>query len=252
MCACNGTGGDGDVTNAADTAKGDGDETTAAEDTTADGLVSEGEPVCLDECLFLAADVVNPLTGKTFGVGAQKLAPGESVSTKFTVTKGALAAVKVRCHSWNDNEGTLTLAIYAWIDGEGMNAKTALQDGYSKTVGADPILSQKFENFADNETLALYLDALGLDEGGTYLVVLTNPDDEDRGVGYGKSSFDGRTYYGELKYQLPDDLADFGYDPRLTANIVAFDTAGVPAAQGYANFTVEVMLPASQAGDYID
>lgn len=269
LCACNsGNGNDTTATttapttegsttaadSAADTTVADNDETTEAD--TTDELIDDpgddDELVYLDEALFLDDDVTNPKTGNAFGRTAQQLAPGESVATKFTITVGEIAGIKIGCPSWNDNKGTLTLSIYRWVEGTGKNEKAELQDGYAKTVASEPILSQTFESFADNETLALYLDALGLGEGGTYLAVLFNPDEEDLGVGYQKSGFDARDYYGALKYQLPDDLVDYGYDPQFTTDVVAFNTVGVPATKGYASFVVEVTLSADQAADYVD
>ena len=259
MCACNSGNGDdttaAETTTAAESGSNDAesttaDETTTAEETTTEELIDDdgddAEPDYMQENLFLGADIGNPrgAEGATFGTVAQKILPGESVATKFTVTQGTLAGVLIGCPSWNDSKGTLTLTVYSWVEGEGANVKAQLQDGYAKTVADEPLMSQTFKDFSDNQTLQLYLDAIELPEGGTYLVVVSNPDEEDFSVGYQKSSFDARTYYGALEYHLPDDLADYGYDPQYTTDVTAFNTKGVPSTSGYMNLTAEVALPA--------
>lgn len=258
MCACNGGNGDdttAETTTAAESGSNDAESTTADKTTTAEETTTEElgggdgddvEPDYVQENLFLGADVENPkgAEGATFGTNAQKILPGESVATKFTVTQGTLAGVLIGCPSWNDSKGTLTITIYSWVDGEGDNVKAQLQDGYAKTVVEKPIMSQTFKDFGDNQTLQLYLDAVELPEGGTYLVVVSNPDEEDFGVEYQKSNFDARTYYDALEYHLPDDLADYGYDPQYTTDVTAFNTNGVPSTSGYMNLVAEVAMPA--------
>ncbi len=186
---------------------------------------------------------VSDLKGNAYKLEAQKLAPGENIATKFTVTEGQLASVRIdQSPSWNNNSGSLTLYVYQWIDGEGSNERAALKDGYEKTLASKPIAHKKFENYRDNAQLVLNLENYIAWEGGTYLVVLRNPSvRDDLGVGYLRSDYDARAYYGALVYGLPDDL--FGYYPVCTTDVTAFSSTGMPSTTGYMNLSVEVLVP---------
>ena len=202
------------------------------------------------ENLYIGKSVIkDAATGATYDNQPQKIQPGKSVATKFTVTKGALSSVNITCPSWgNEDGGTLTLAIYAWVEGEGTNEQKTLKDGYAKTVAVDPIYTETFKDYPDNTTLALDLWELELPVGGTYLVVLSNPDTEDFSVGYSKSMFIGRDYYtnrGETaKFALPtdDDIKAAGYDPLFTTDVVSFNTFGAPQYGSHLNLYVDVVF----------
>ncbi|MBE6693721.1 MAG: hypothetical protein E7589_03035 [Ruminococcaceae bacterium] len=192
------------------------------------------------ESLYLG-DNIQDKDGNFYKMEATKLAPGESVATKFTVVDSVLSSVSVECPSWNDCTGSLVLSVYEWIEGEGKTEKLALKAGYSLTVEADPIATQTFINYRDNAILTVYLEERDLKEGGTYLVVLSNPSQRDLGVGYVKSSYDAELYFGEKFYGLPDDLWD--YVPMFSTDVVAFNSMGVPVTFGYLNLDIEVMVP---------
>lgn len=188
-------------------------------------------------------DGVRSFDGKqVFKTEAQKLAPGESVATKFTVTEGQLLSVYLdECPSWNDNNGTVVLYIYEWIDGEGSTEQAILKDGYQKTIATAPITYKKFRSYRDNAKLSLDLEKYNVAEG-TYLVVLVNPSaEEDLGVGYYKSSYDARAFYGSVVYGLPESLQ--GYYPMFTTDVVAFRSNGMPGTAGYMNLHVEANVP---------
>ena len=223
-------------------------EVTTPTVTPPDNLPDRSEWDFYMEKLYFDADVNTPDDG-TYEHVAQKLFPGQSVATKFTVTKGALSGIQINCPSWNDNFGTLTLEIYEWIDGEGTTERKTLSDGYAKTISSQPIDSQTFVHFIDNETLTIYLDHYELPWGGTYLAVLSNPDEEDFSVGYFKSNLDLRSYYSErdedTKFTLPTDadIKAAGYDPQFSTNVISFNTKGIPQYGSFANFKCEVMCP---------
>lgn len=249
------TGADTDEPVIGDTTGTDDDETVPA-GTTSGEDVGGDDPAGPDRSTWEYSDYehlyiadVELADGTKYTTQAQKIMPGKSVATKFTVTKGALASVNLGCPSWNDAKGSLTIAIYAWVDGEGDTEQKALKDGYAKTVAADPIYAETFVDFGDNATNSLLLEDYNLPaDGGTYLVVVTNPDSEDFEVGYSKSTFIGRDYYtkrGETaKYTLPtdDDIKAAGYDPQFTTDVVSFNTVGAPQYGSYLNLYVDVIF----------
>ncbi|MBQ9161652.1 MAG: hypothetical protein IJX74_00100 [Clostridia bacterium] len=196
--------------------------------------------VLAGEALYIDDHIKSP-DGSNYKMEATRLSPGESIATKFTVVDGVLSSASIECPSWNDCTGTLVVSVYEWIDGEGSSEKLALKSGYALTVEADPIATQTFINYRDNAILTVYLDEADLKEGGTYLVVLSNPSQRDLGVGYIKSSYDAEAYFGERIYGLPDDLG--GYIPMFTTDVVAFNSMGVPVTFGYMNLEIEVMVP---------
>ena len=66
----------------------------------------------------------------------------------------------VRCPSFSNNIGGLTLALYRW------------QENYAATITEKPLVSKRFDDFADNETLALVFEPL---DAGEYLWTLSDP-----------------------------------------------------------------------------
>ncbi|MBE6693607.1 MAG: hypothetical protein E7589_02440 [Ruminococcaceae bacterium] len=231
---------------------GDDGETTKDDD---DG----GDDVEMDyskEKVFLGEDVVDADGNEVFGRYPKKLAPGESVATKFTVTEGCLAGIYVGCPSWNDNNGTLVLTLYSWVEGEGTSEKAILRDGYAKTVATEPVATETFENYNDNDELIIQFDDDELGEGGTYLVVLSNPDEEDLGVGYSASNYDAEAFLGSRTYRLPtaEELEAKGYtgfEQLYTSNdVVCFNSKGTPSLFDYMNLTVEVYVDVALIPDY--
>lgn len=196
--------------------------------------------ICVTEKLYLDSTVEDE-NGDVYTLDPIKLAPGESVATKFTVTEGVLSRVFLDCPSWGNCTGTLTIYVFEWVEGEGDTTKLALMDGYEKTIIRRPVASQTFVNFRDNSVLEVHIDDAHLKNGGTYLMVLKNPSSKDLDVGYQKSSYDARAYYGEVVYKLPDDI--MGYYPICTTDVVAFNMHGVPATGNYMNLSVEVLVP---------
>ena len=236
----------------------DGDATTGGDDETTKGD-NGGDDSEMDyskENVFIGEDVVDADGNEVFGRSAKKLAPGESVATKFTVTEGCLAGIYVGCPSWSDNNGTLVLTLYSWVEGEGTSEKAILRDGYAKTVATEPVATETFENYTDNATLKIQFDEDTLGEGGTYLVVLSNPDDEDLGVGYSASSYNAEAFLGSRTYRLPtaEELEAKGYtgfEQLYTSNdVVCFNSKGTPSLFDYMNLTVEVYVDVALIPDY--
>ena len=229
---------------------GDDTETIAPDDN--NGVADERDNWEYSEYENLFITGVELADGTEYTTQAQKIMPGKSVATKFTVTKGALSSIGLGCPSWNDAKGSLTLTLYAWVEGEGTTEQKALKDGYTKTVAAEPIYSETFVDFADNTTLRIYFDDPDagpiLPVGGTYLLVVSNPDTDDFEVGYAKSTFINRDYYtkrGEtVTYNLPtdDDIKAAGYDPKFTTDIVSFNAVGAPQYGSYLNAHIDVMF----------
>lgn len=232
-------------------APGDEEVTTvAAGDVTAadagTGDVEEGTVAGDDEVDYYSEDLY-------IGIGtATQLQPGQSWATKFTLTDGcSLAGIGIECPSWGSQDspnGSLRLAVYRWVDADtaaGTSEKNVLKASYAATVATTPLGEELFEEYSDNATLMLYFDELGLDNGGTYLFVLTNPDEEDYHVGCKISDFNARDYYGETKYELPLDYD--GYEPVYTTNEVVAFKNGAPAGAGYMCCYVEVLAPVGDA-----
>lgn len=226
------------------------------EDETGDSLSDRFDWEYSDvELLYIGDDVTKDADkGTTYGTTPVELAPGKSIATKFTVTKGALATVCISCPSWNDwdagdlNTGSVKLSLYYWVDGAGKAEKDILKDGYTKTLATDPIATITSTDHPDNGVIELYADTLELPEGGTFLVVLTNIDEEENlRIGYQESSFNCRDYYSreELTFKLPTDdaIKEAGYDPQYSTDVVGFNQSGAPAYKSFANFYFDVQFP---------
>jgi len=69
--------------------------------------------------------------------------PGDTAGMKFSADS-AFDRIRVRCPSWNNAIGDLTLSLYAWDN-----------NSYATSVAQTPLASQTFVNFNDNAWLAL-------------------------------------------------------------------------------------------------
>ncbi len=76
-------------------------------------------------------------------------------------TDGSLREYSVRCPSFNDNIGSITISIYQW------------NNSYNETVSGTPLVSSTFTDYSDNANLVLH--TRGYDHSGAYLVTFTNP-----------------------------------------------------------------------------
>ena len=127
----------------------------------------------------------------TFGNGDRanvNLRKGQDYAVKFSVEEGKLAKyVKANYPSWGDAKGSLRLSLYKW------------DTDYETTVANDPIVTEKYENFADNaEIIFSFTDTAGKGIGeGEYLWRIhegfderVNPDNESEPVGVGMWTYD--------------------------------------------------------------
>ena len=123
---------------------------------------------------------------QTFAVGDQgniNLRKGQDLAMKFSVEEGLYAkSVKAKYPSWADSKGSVRLSLYKW------------DTDYETTVASMPIVSEKYENFADNLEIVFDLtDTAGKGIGeGEYLWRVhegfderVNPDDPTEPVGVG-------------------------------------------------------------------
>ena len=252
-----------------------GTETTTTDETDTDVTTTDdngGEDVTEDETddslgdrfnwdysdyeqLYIGADVTKDADkGTTYGSNPVEIAPGKSVATKFTVTKGALATVCINCPSWNNwdagdlNTGSVTMSLYYWVEGEGEAEKDVLKDGYTKTLATEPIATVTSVDHSDNAEVELWVAPLELPEGGTFLVVLSNADEEENlRIGCPISTFNCREYYSreDLTFKLPTDEAikEAGYDPQYSSDVVCFNQNGAPAYASFPLFFFDVMFP---------
>jgi hypothetical protein len=69
--------------------------------------------------------------------------PGDTAGMKFSAGS-AFTGIRVRCPSWNNAIGDLTLSLYAWDN-----------NSYATSVAQIPLASQTFVNFNDNQWLQL-------------------------------------------------------------------------------------------------
>lgn len=69
--------------------------------------------------------------------------PGDTSGMKFSAGS-AFAGIRVRCPSWGNAIGDLTLSLYAWDN-----------NSYASSVAQPPLASQTFVNFNDNAWLTL-------------------------------------------------------------------------------------------------
>ncbi|MBE7058953.1 MAG: hypothetical protein E7387_07670 [Ruminococcaceae bacterium] len=116
-------------------------------------------------------------------------------STSFT-------EVAICCPSYNDNVGTLTFALYAWMG------------SYESTLAGEAIKTQTFENYNDNALLGLKFEEALPD--GEYILLLTTPKASD-GVGtWGKiGNFEGQKVYVDGGETL-DENSSFHVELRVT------------------------------------
>ncbi len=116
-------------------------------------------------------------------------------STSFT-------EVAICCPSYNDNVGTLTFALYAWMG------------SYESTLAGEAIKTQTFENYNDNALLGLKFEEALPD--GEYILLLTTPKASD-GVGtWGKiGDFEGQKVYVDGGETL-DENSSFHVELRVT------------------------------------
>ncbi len=91
---------------------------------------------------------------------AIKLKSGERLAHYFE-TPDSLRKYSVRCPSYSDAIGAMTISVYHW------------NNSYDETVAQTPLASQTFTNFADNSILSVHMK--GFDHSGAYLVTFTNP-----------------------------------------------------------------------------
>ncbi|MBQ8642363.1 MAG: hypothetical protein IJ480_09125 [Clostridia bacterium] len=84
---------------------------------------------------------------------------GSSVAARITFAEGFLEEASIACPSWNDNVGSLTMKIFKW------------DTDYNTTVAAEPVFSQTYADYSDNEILYAEFfteESRGL-EAGEYL-----------------------------------------------------------------------------------
>jgi len=123
---------------------------------------------------------------KTYADGSQaniNLRKGQDLAMKFSVPEESVAYyARAKFPSWGDSKGSLRLSLYKW------------DTDYETTVANDPIVTEKYENFADNaEIIFSFTDTAGKGVGeGEYLWRVhegfderVNPDNENEPVGVG-------------------------------------------------------------------
>lgn len=117
------------------------------------------------------ADATVLLYSQSFNAADQhtalKIEPESSVALKFKAQAG-FKSVTVACPSWSDSEGTLKFSLYKW------------DTDYSETVGKNALAEKSFVNYRDNSNLTLSFSEKA---AGTYLLVIENPETEDKSVG---------------------------------------------------------------------
>ena len=105
---------------------------------------------------------------------------GSSVATHFVFQEGFLESITANCPSWSNDIGSLTMKIYKW------------DTDYDTTIAADPVISETFVDYPDNDTLSLDLstdESRGL-EAGEYLWFLGDGEDSSgSGVGVWAQGF---------------------------------------------------------------
>jgi len=66
---------------------------------------------------------------------------GSAVAARIIVAEGFLEEYSIACPSWSDNVGSLTVKIFQW------------NTDYDTTVAGEPVFSQTYVDYQDNETL---------------------------------------------------------------------------------------------------
>jgi len=101
------------------------------------------------------------------------------------IVDSSFTGISVRCPSWSNNIGNLTLKIYPWISG-----------GYPTSVLGTPFAEKEFINFEDNGSLRLDFDEL---PAGNYVWELSNATEVVGVWKYEESSGNIRSYFnGEV------------------------------------------------------
>lgn len=104
----------------------------------------------------------------------------------------AFTEVSVCCPSYSDNVGTLTFALYSWMG------------SYESTLAGDPIKTQTFENYNDNDLLSLKFEEALPD--GEYILYMTTPkSSEGVGVWAKIGDFEGQKIYFDAGQMLDEN-----------------------------------------------
>lgn len=115
-----------------------------------------------------------------------------SAGQRFTASS-AFYGINARCPSYGNNIGSLIFALYEW------------KGSYEQTINSSPLAEELFENFSDNERLALEFDELS---GGDYLWELREGT-EDVGVyKFENSSSSAISYYNS-------EMVEGNYDSEI-------------------------------------
>ena len=215
-----------EATKAADAdTKAEADETTVAEETTA----GEEEDIVIDyprapEDAEIGYSIewlhygVDPVTGEERAPIEKdsKLNPGSQRGVKFTVAENAwITMLSIHTPSYGDNTGNLLFDIYRWVEVErtdDMDDKAYYKACYQATVGSgEKVESVLFENFADGqECTIMYEDELNMTLGnGTFLLVVSNPDEEDLSVGVYVDNFATDLPFHENNNTFISDIVHF-------------------------------------------
>lgn len=119
--------------------------------------------------------------------------PADAAGMRFSAGS-AFTGIRVRCPSWNNAIGDLTLSLYAWDN-----------NSYATSVAQTPLASRKFVNFIDNAWLQMPFTELA---AGDYVWVLSGAREE---VGVWKyldetagvtSYFNGSSVAGDYQTQI--------------------------------------------------
>jgi hypothetical protein len=107
----------------------------------------------------------------------------ESISIQFFPTT-ELKNIYISCPSMNDSYGTLTFEVFPWLS------------TYEATIEGTAVLTETFEDYADNALIKLSFDTPLPD--GEYIILLTSPEPE-KGVGIWTKpdKFDGQRVYAD-------------------------------------------------------
>ena len=101
------------------------------------------------------------------------------------VADSSFTGISVKCPSWNNNIGSLTLKLFPWISG-----------GYTSSVAGTPLAEKEFINFNDNASLRLDFEEL---PAGNYVWELSNATEVVGVWKYEKSYGSVRSYFnGEI------------------------------------------------------
>lgn len=171
---------------------------------------------------------------------------GHTVGTKFTVDEGWVSALTVRCPSWNDNEGTLIFTLYEWVEDQDTlesAAKVHLEASYALTVASTPVAQETIVDYSDNENIGLFFESMLAVEGHTYLLTVTNPNEETYDAGVYITS---QTVLSNANVRGPkfDDTEKFEYNSYIS-NAKAF-VDGAANRLNYMELSVEVAFEVTQ------